>query len=102
MDQATSCDHAVGGQVLSHRIGQLAILHEGALVEEQVDSIAYEELVRACQLAGRPFRRRAVRSRAALIWSMIDYSTGSPSRRAIKIRCTSEVPSPISRTFASR
>ena len=30
------------------------------------------------------------------------YSTGRPRPRAISIRCTSEVPSPISRTFASR
>ena len=30
------------------------------------------------------------------------YSTGRPSPRAISIRCTSEVPSPISSTFASR
>ena len=30
------------------------------------------------------------------------HSTGRPSPRAISIRCTSEVPSPISRTLASR
>jgi hypothetical protein len=30
------------------------------------------------------------------------YSTGSPSERAMSIRCTSLVPSPISRIFASR
>ena len=30
------------------------------------------------------------------------YSTGRPSPRAISIRWTSEVPSPISSTFASR
>ncbi len=30
------------------------------------------------------------------------HSTGSPSPRAMSIRCTSEVPSPISRIFASR
>ena len=30
------------------------------------------------------------------------YSTGRPRPRAISIRCTSEVPSPISSTLASR
>jgi hypothetical protein len=32
----------------------------------------------------------------------LSHSTGRPSPRAISIRCTSEVPSPISSTLASR
>ena len=45
------------------------------------------------RLAG--LRRTPPRSRR-------DHSTGRPRPRAISIRCTSEVPSPISSTLASR
>ena len=103
VNQPAAGDNAVGGQIGRHRIGELAILHESAVVEQQVDPLADEELVRTrLSLAAARSVGARVRSRAALMLSMIDYSTGSPSRRAISSRCTSEVPSPISKTFASR
>ena len=48
------------------------------------------------------------RQRPDLGWEVAEqgtprrYSTGRPRPRAISIRCTSEVPSPISSTLASR
>ena len=102
LNQATTGDDAVGRQVVGHRVGELAVLNEGAVVEQQVDPLTHKSLFALASLAAARSVGASVRSRAALIWSMIDYSTGSPSRRAISSRCTSEVPSPISRTFASR
>ena len=58
LHQPAACDNAVGGQIVRHRIGQLAILDEGRIVEQQGDPIAYEELVRAAELGRRSFRRR--------------------------------------------
>ena len=46
------------GRSVRHRIGQLAILHEGRIVEQQGDPIAYEELVRNPELGRRSFCRR--------------------------------------------
>ena len=48
---------------------------------------------------GGTARRRGLRSYAATV-SL--YSTGRPRLRAISSRCTSDVPSPISRILASR
>ena len=55
VDGADAGDHAVGGQVAAlvgqgrvHRVGEHAVLHEAARVEEQVEALAHG------QLAGAP------------------------------------------------
>src|SRR4029450_8998430 len=55
LNQATTGDDTIARQVVGHRIGELDVLDEGAIVEQQVDTLTYEELVRACQLGGCPF-----------------------------------------------
>ncbi len=50
LDQAAAGDHTVGGQIAGQGIGQLPVLDEGALVEEQRDPVPDEQLVLAVQL----------------------------------------------------
>ena len=58
VDQALPGDHAVGGQVRAERVGELAVLDEAAVVEQQRDAVAHVELVLRSQLRRRLLRRR--------------------------------------------
>ena len=80
LDEPLSGDHSVGGQALGKGVGQCAVLDERALVEQQSDPLARRQVARGSVMT--PLR--------------------SPRLRAITMRCTSDVPSPISRIFASR
>ena len=106
VDRAAAGDHAVGRQTVGQGVGEQAVLDERAVVEEQGDPVADEELVRAASLAAARGEGARARSRArdrlairCRISSLLDREA---EPRAISMRCTSEVPSPISRTFASR
>src|SRR5699024_7637295 len=113
-------------QALGGGVGVAPVLDEGALVEEQRDPLAHVELALGVELGARPLRglRRlgvcglepgaqvrdpgvlgGVSPAAGVLHARHRASPGQDGRprpRAMTIRCTSEVPSPISRILASR
>ncbi len=130
VDLAPAGDHPVGGQPLRRGVGVATVLDEGALVEEQGDPVADVHLALGVEL-GLRLLRRTCRGRVGRLETLpqvlhagvgvgVAHRPGSgaraahtchragprqegrPSPRAMTIRCTSEVPSPISRILASR
>ena len=52
VDPADTGDHAVGGEILRERVREEAVLDERALVEQERQAVAHEQLVRRGQLLG--------------------------------------------------
>ena len=117
LDRASAGDDPVGGQTGSERVGVAAVLDEGPLVEEQRDAVTHVDLALPVELGlgflgcagrrpvgrGQPLAHVGDPGITALVVSRVILAhAGSPSPRAMTIRWISEVPSPISRIFASR
>ena len=81
VDQTLAGDHAVGGQAGAECVGELTVLDEAAVVEQQRDSLAHVELVLRRQLRGRLVRRRERRFPRSANLLVAAHAAGAAAHR---------------------